>query len=83
MKSILQYLKSNALVIALLGVVGYQQVMLNEIAEDTRWTVFVADSNNDEIVQIHTVTSIMSDQLNSMETELMLTKIGVDALQYQ
>ena len=34
MKSILSFLKSNALVIALLGVVGYQQVMLNEIAED-------------------------------------------------
>lgn len=83
MKSILQYLKSNALVIALLGVVGYQQTVLTELME-------MHYINNDLIVDVHNnlipveigVDDIQR-QLDQMEIELMLVKGNVNTLLYR
>jgi hypothetical protein len=83
MKSILSFLKSNALMIALLGVVGYQQTMLTELME-------MHHINNEHIVDIYNkLNGVEIDvegiprQLDQMEIELMMVKRSVDALQYQ
>ena len=83
MKSILSFLKSNALVIALLGVVGYQQTMLTELME-------MHYINNGHIVDVHNnlinvdigVDGIHR-QLDQMEIELMMVKSSVDTLLYR
>ena len=51
MKPVLQYLKSNALLIALLGVVGYQQVMLSQLVTEGKWDSMILKNPRERCVR--------------------------------
>ena len=64
MKSILSFLNTNALVIALLGVVGYQQTVLTEL-------LWMSNVNNEDIVDTY-------NKLIGVEIHLEQIAVDVD-----
>lgn len=52
MKPVLQYLKSNALLIAILGVLGYQHVMLSQLVTEGKWDSMILGANNKALVAL-------------------------------
>ena len=82
MKSILEYLNSTLLIV-LVGVAGYQQVTLNEIAKDIRWSSSVTEANNELNTDMYMTTAQIKAQLDDMELEMVTIQVDVDRLKYK
>lgn len=76
MKSILSFLKSNVLVIALLGVVGYQQTMLT----DLRKMHYI---NNEHIIDTYNLVNDVEFYFDDIRSELDEIAINVELLAYK
>lgn len=76
MKPILQYVKSNALLITLLGVVGYQQTMLNKLVQ-------MSYVNNEHIVDTYNVGIGLEYYAEATTNDTIEIAVGIDSLQSQ
>lgn len=76
MKSIIQFLKSNVLVIALLGVVGYQQVVLTDLME-------MHYINNEHIVDTRNKVNGVEFYLDDIAFDLSQIAASVEYLKYK